>query len=120
MILITFLCQLISISVSNRKNNLFSWERYTVNLDSIFKEEKENNYSFESKNKGFELDSSSLNLYTVKDNIQWVTIIFNIWSTHWNNKGKGINQYWKILWFRIISNSWLSDSGVGSVTTMVS
>ena len=37
-------------------------EEYKVNLDSIFKEEKENTYSFISENKGFTLDTSSLKL----------------------------------------------------------
>ena len=34
---------------------LTSGEKYNVYLDSIFKEEKENNYLFQSKNKGFVL-----------------------------------------------------------------
>ena len=37
-------------------------EEFKVNLDSIFKEEKENTYSFQSDNKGFTLDTSSLKL----------------------------------------------------------
>ena len=37
-------------------------ENYKVNLDSIFKEDYDNTYSFRSSNKGFTIDDSSLRL----------------------------------------------------------
>ena len=51
-------------------------EEYKVNLDSIFNEDKENTYSFQSDNKGFTLDTSSLKLksdqgtYSISNYIQ--------------------------------------------------
>ena len=80
-------------------------EEYKVNLDSIFKEEKENTYSFISENKGFTLDTSSLKLisdqgaYSISNNYS------NNQRAHKDIKVKIVNQSWWLLRIRIIWNS---------------
>ena len=56
MILFTFLCHC-SAQIIDKTIYLVEGEEYKVNLDSIFKEEEENTYSFKSNNKGFTLDT---------------------------------------------------------------